>query len=63
MASALDASGAADLVDVVLTSEDIPGSVLPEPLERHTIPKLKWWLQCREISVLSSWKKGAIIKK
>ena len=33
-------------VTVVLDESDIEGATLEEPLEIHTIPKLRWWLVC-----------------
>lgn len=47
----------------VLTEEDIPGAMLNEPLETHTIPALKWWLLCRGIQVSSSMKKPKLIER
>ena len=35
---------AASLVTVELDENDIPGAALSAPLERHTVPQLKWWL-------------------
>ena len=46
-----------------LTEHDIPGAMLNEPLENSTIPELKWWLLCRGIHTLSSWKKAVLIQK
>ena len=46
-----------------LTEDDIPGASLTEPLERHTVPELTWWLLCRGISVPKSWKKAQVIKR
>ena len=53
---------ASTVPEVVLTPSDIPGVDLKEPFQAHTIPALKWWLQCRGISVSSSSKKEFIIK-
>ena len=47
--------------EVVLTPSDIPGADLKEPFQAHTIPALRWWLQCRGISVSASSKKEFII--
>ena len=35
---------AASLVTVELDENDVPGVALSAPLERHTVPQLKWWL-------------------
>ena len=43
-------------VVVELTSEDIPGARLSEPLESHIVPSLRWWLLCRGITVPASVK-------
>jgi hypothetical protein len=48
---------------VELFPADIPGAELQEPLEKHTVPALKWWLTCRNCSVPSSSKKSALISK
>ena len=47
--------------EVVRTPSDIPGADLKEPFQAHTIPALKWWLQCRGISVSASSKRELII--
>ena len=31
---------------VLLTEDDISGAKLEEPLESHTVSKLRWWLLC-----------------
>ena len=43
--------GTPTAIDVELTESDIPGASLNEPLDRHTIPELKWWLLCRGVTV------------
>ena len=40
------------LVAIKLTAEDIPGAELKEPLARHSVPALQWWLICRGIKHL-----------
>ena len=50
-----------DTVTVALTEEDIPGAKLDEPVDRYTIPELKWWLLCRNIKAPASWKKQQLI--
>lgn len=32
--------------DIQLTEQDIPGTHLDEPLEKHSVKSLHWWLQC-----------------
>ena len=49
----------ADIVE--LDDNDIPGAKLNEPLEKHGIPALKWWLQCRGINFTASTKKKDLI--
>ena len=50
--------GTPTAIDVETTESDIPGASLNEPLDRHTIPELKWWLLCRGVTVSSSIKKS-----
>ena len=45
------------LPDVELFPANIPGAELQEPLEKHTVPALKWWLTCRDCSVTFIFKK------
>ena len=52
---------AADTVE--LTEHDIPGAQLNEPLESATFPALRWWLLCRGVQALSSWKKAQLIER
>ena len=47
---------------IVLT-EDIPGAMLNEPFNKHTIPELRWWLLCRRVTVQTSLKKAEIIQR
>ena len=35
------------LLPVVLVEDDVPGAKLAEPLVRHTICELSWWIECR----------------
>ena len=46
-----------------LTEKDIPRAILNEPLENATVPELKWWLLCRGIQALSSWRKAKLIER
>ena len=49
------------LVAVKLTAEDIPGAELEEPLARHGVPVLQWWLICRGIKIPLTWRKSQLI--
>ena len=48
---------------VKLTAEDIPGAELKEPLERHGIPALQWWLLCRGIKTPLTCRKSQLIDR
>ena len=48
---------------VLLTEDDIPGAKLEEPLESHTVSKLRWWLLCRGIVPTTSMKKDQLIAR
>ena len=48
---------------IILTEDDIPEACLGEPLEKHTISQLRWWLLCRGTKALSSWKKKELIAR
>ena len=48
---------------VELTEADIPGATLNEPLERHAIPELKWWLLCHGICAPASIKKQQLLDR
>jgi len=50
-------------VILTLTEDDIPGASLKEPLEKHNIAALKWWLLCRGIQVSSSSRKMNLIER
>ena len=41
---------AQDCEEVSLNAEDIPGAVLTDPLDKHKVPSLRWWLLCRGIT-------------
>ena len=41
---------------VNLTESGIPGALLSEPIDCHTMLKLKWWVLCRGIKAQTSWK-------
>ncbi len=51
------------LVVVELSEVDIPGASLEEPLDRHNVSALRWWLQCHGIKFLTSWKKDKLIAR
>ena len=42
---------------VELTEDDIPGAKLSKPFQKYTVAQLRWWLICRGIKPLTSWKK------
>ena len=44
-------------VEVELILADIPGAELSEPLERHLVAALHWWLLCRGIKACTSIRK------
>jgi len=48
---------------IVLTEKDIPEAMLAESFDKHTIPKLQWWLLCRGVTVKTSVKKAEIIQR
>ena len=39
------------LEEVELTAGDIPRAELSEPLDKHPVAALRWWLLCRGIKV------------
>ena len=48
--------------DMTLTEDDIPSASLSEPLDKHTVSALRWWLLCRGINSPTSLKKQLIGK-
>ena len=48
---------------LTLTEDDIPGASRKEPLEKHNVAALKWWLLCSGIQVSSSCKKMNVIER
>jgi len=52
-----------NIVEVSLTTDDIPGSELSEPFSKHKADSLRWWLLCRGIQVPKSWNKSRIIAR
>ena len=53
----------AEGLTVELTEDDIPGAILDEPLESHTMPSLRWWLLCRGVHAPTSWNKPKLISR
>ena len=53
----------ATLPEVLLTPVDIPGAELKEPFQTHTVPALRWWLQCRGYFLPTSLKKPQLISR
>ena len=54
MAQCTIASGDRATVVIQLSEHDIPGAFLSEPIDRHTMPELWWWLLCRGVKVPAS---------
>ena len=48
--------------EVVLLPADILGAELSEPLEKHTVAALHWWLLCRGIKVFTSVRKKDLLR-
>ena len=48
---------------VQLTEVDVPGALLEEPMDKHSIPALKRWLLCRGIEMSSSVRKRQLLHK
>ena len=48
---------------ITLTEDDIPGASLSEPLDKHTVSPLRWWLLWRGINSPTSLKKKQLIEK
>ncbi len=49
--------------EVVLTAADIPGAELSEPLDKHPVAALRWWLLCRGIKVPTSNRKKDLVDR
>ena len=52
-----------DKEEVRLTAADIPGAELSEPLEKHPVAALRWWLLCRGVIVPTSVRKKELIDR
>jgi len=50
-------------IEVKFTTDDILGSKLGEPINKHTIVELRWWLLCPGIKAPTSWKKVQLITR
>ena len=61
MAEQGESSG--NLARLELNESDIPGAALSGPWENHAIAELCWWLVCRGIKTLRSWKKHLFIAR
>jgi len=48
---------------VTLTTDDIPGSKLSEPFNKHTVVELRWWLLCRGIKASTSLRKAQLVAR
>ena len=51
------------LEEVTLTAADIPGAELSQPVEKHAVAALRWWLLCRGIKAPTSMKKKDLISR
>ena len=49
--------------EVTLTAADIPGAELSEPLDKHPVAALRWWMVCRGTKVPTSMKKKGLIDR
>ena len=61
-ASASEVVQSSEKADITLTEDDIPGTSLQPPFEKHTVSELRWWLLCRGVTVSISLK-AKIIEK
>lgn len=61
--SALKMEASSSQQVVQLTKVDVPGALLEEPMDKHSIPALKRWLLCRGIEMASSVCKGQLLDK
>lgn len=55
------ASTGSEPSSVEVAGADVPGAALDEPLDRHNVAALRWWLQCHGIKPVPSWKKQQLI--
>ena len=54
---------AGEAEEVTVTAADIPGAELAEPLDRHPMAALRWWLLCWGAKVPTSMKKKELIDR
>ncbi len=54
---------AKDVAVVTLVVSNNPGAELVEPLDKHTVAALRWWLLCRGIKLPTSTKKKDLIHR
>ncbi len=47
--------------EIMLTAVGIPGAELSEPLDKHPVAALRWWLLCRGIEVPNSTKEKDLV--
>ena len=50
-----------DNTEVQLNETFVPGALLEEPLEAHTVEALRMWLVCHAVEVAPSLKKAQLI--
>ena len=60
---AAGASMSSEKADHSTLTEDDVGAFLQPPFEKYTNAELRWWLQCRGVTVSTSMKKANIISK
>lgn len=61
--SGLASNGVPKYETVELIVSDIDRAQLDEPFDKHTVVSLQWWLLCRGIKALTSWKKSELVAR
>jgi hypothetical protein len=56
-------SASTSVEEVFLLPADIPGAELSEPLEKHPVAALRWWLLCRGIKISTSVRKKNLVER
>ena len=56
-------SGTSDHETVQLTANDVLGTQLDEPFDKHTMVRLHQWLFCHGIKASTSWKKSYLVAR
>ena len=56
-------AGVVDEAGADLSAGDIPGAELTEPLDKHPVAALRWWLLCRGIKIPTSVRKKDLIHR